>query len=349
MMKQFALTTQSYARRIFPKAAMCTVAAFILTLSLPSVAHASILGDWLNIDGWIKSFFLSIADMFFEVYFSLLKLCSLDSLITGDFMHLFGSGGSGGDMVWQLVSSLHQTLVIPLAESVLALLMLVQLVKISQKIDATATMLAIKEIVMLAVFYVIFHWLIVNSLDIVSAVFNQFNTFANAIANPDWSGFSAAFDISAIDANSDDVTIGSTVLLCLMGLLCILVGLIAVVITYVMAGARAIQLYVMAAFAPLPLSLLGFEETRSMGIGFLKNFCAVCLAGVIMLFLLTAFPAILMSTLIGSSSSLSTATLTTSFFSGDMRLTVLKFIAFSLLLILGLIKSGGWAKDILGG
>ena len=80
-----------------------------------------------------------------------------------------------------MVRTLHQTLLIPLAESILALIMLVQLVKISQRIDSTSTLPAVKDIVFLAVFYVIFHWLIVNSLDIVTAIYNIFNHITASI------------------------------------------------------------------------------------------------------------------------------------------------------------------------
>ncbi len=49
----------------------------------------------------------------------------------------------------------------------------------------------------------------------------------------------------------------------------------------------------MAAFAPIPLSLMALDETRQMGVGYLKNFAAVCLAGLIILVLLISFPIVL--------------------------------------------------------
>ena len=41
--------------------------------------------------------------------------------------------------------------------------------------------------------------------------------------------------------------------------------------------------YVMAAFGPIPLSLMALDDTRQIGVGYLKNFTAVCLAGLIIL------------------------------------------------------------------
>lgn len=72
-----------------------------------------------------------------------------------------------------------------------------------------------------------------------------------------------------------------------------LVVIIAYVVALVVSWARAIQIYVMAAFSPIPLALASLDETRQMGVGYLKNFVAVCLAGVIILVLLVSFPIVL--------------------------------------------------------
>lgn len=61
----------------------------------------------------------------------------------------------------------------------------------------------------------------------------------------------------------------------------------------VVSWARTIQIYVLAAFSPIPLSLMALDETRQMGVDYLKNFAAVCLAGVIILVLLVSFPIVL--------------------------------------------------------
>lgn len=49
----------------------------------------------------------------------------------------------------------------------------------------------------------------------------------------------------------------------------------------------------MAAFAPIPLAFLGMDATRQIGLGYLKSFGAVCIAGVIILVLLISFPLVL--------------------------------------------------------
>lgn len=307
----------------------------------------------------LKKMLLSFAGWLFNGYFFVIGGATNSTYLSGSLNNLFGT-----KLVWNLVETAHSTVVIPLAESILALFMLVQLVKISQRIDATATLPAIKDIVILAVTYVIFHWLIVNSLDILVAIFDEFNHLSSAFgsANPTGDAFTSAvkYDEEVIK-NAD---IGSCFMLVLCAVISLLVGIIAFAVTLVISFGRAFQLYVMAAFAPIPLSLLGFEETRQSGISFLKNFAACALAGVIMIFLLVAFPSILSSVvLVGigdtttTAGSISTSWLMSKFLTtgtaasaafGTGIFALLTTLAVTIFLLLGLVKSGAWAKEILG-
>ena len=88
------------------------------------------------------------ATSIFTVYNQLINHVGTEALLSGPFDSLLGT-----DM-YNLTNNIFQTAVIPIGESILALFMLVQLVKISQRIDATSTLPAVKEIVFLAVIYV---------------------------------------------------------------------------------------------------------------------------------------------------------------------------------------------------
>ena len=247
------------------------------SMLIPNVAYAGIFDDLSN---WVEGFMVDIGITLWNAYFGIIGSASDTSTIVGSFTTLFGN-----DSVWNLAKTAHSTVVIPLGESILALFMLVQLVKISQRIDATATLPAVKDIVFLAVAYVLFHWLIINSLDIISAIYSEFNKIAASFVGEN-SLVSSALDKAQWDA--DQASIGGCALFIVMGFFSMCVGFIAYVVSLVVALARGIQLYAMAAFSPIPLSLLGFDETRQMGVGFLKNFCAAALAGAIMVFLMVA-------------------------------------------------------------
>lgn len=313
--------------------------------------------DWLN--GWICEALANIALWIFNVYNYIVNQVGNVYFITGSLSTIFG-----GEGVWNVVTTVHQTLVIPLGESILALFMLVQLVKMSQRIDATSTLPAVKDIVFLAVVYVLMHWLIVNSLDLAQAVYDIFNNIA---ANPDFVN-KAISDTTFIDSETAfagvdfaKANIGSCFALVIVGLLSILTGIVALVVATVVALARALQIYVMVTFSPIPLAFLGFEETRQSGISFIRNFCAAGLAGAIIMFILTAYPYISSAMLTsitgggdaGSNIIMGLASIIN--FTGGSSvgslsgiLGIITWASTSVLLILGLAKSGAWAKEILG-
>ena len=102
-----------------------------------------------------------------------------------------------------------------------------------------------------------------------------------------------------------------------------------------MALGRGIQIYVESMFAPIPLVLLGFDETRSWGVGYIKNLIAVCLSGTIMLIILRCLPIMMMSVFKTEGFALNT--------------DIGNVIVIELVAIVGCFKSGSWARDILGG
>lgn len=341
------MTEEIMVRRIrkvpVGRVAACAAVGVVVALLVPMPAYAKgILGNFLNIDEWACRNMVNLAADWFNIYAGLVGAMAPSSMISGNFQGLFGSQD-----VWNLVSNLHQTVVIPLAESILALFMLVQLIKISQRMDATATLTAVKDIVFLAVTFVIFHWIIVNSLDLVTAVYDELNKVSTALGDSGAVSPIEGLDWSSLDLSSASVPGCLSLLVC--AAITLIAGAAAYVVAIVVALARGIQLYVMAAMSPVPLALLGFEDTRQMGIGFLKNFCAAALAGAIMIFLFIAYPLI---------ASATAQTITSSSLEGliygnaspvSTFQAILAWLAISALLILGLVKSGSWAKDILGG
>lgn len=316
------------------KLCLCLLVAISLTLLFPMTAHAAEWWDLAGqIDEWLKGMLHDAAEGFFNGYLGFIKSVGADELLSGDFTQLFGANSSQD--IWYFINSVHQGLLIPLGESILALVMLVQVVKISQKIDASATLPAVKEIVFLAVFFVIFHWLIVNSVDLCVAVYDEINKITKALLSDQ------NYNVVISLGSATDMDYGTLIVTLIVAAITWLIGLVAAVVAYIVAAARAIQLYIMAVFSPIPFSLLGFEETRSMGVNFCKNFIGVCLAGTIMVILLMVFP-MMMNSLLGSGGSVvdSGAIITG---------VIVKVLGMPLLLILGLFKSGSWARDLLGG
>ena len=337
-------------RRRWLRMAAITAVAIALVLLLPVTAHAEEPEyHWITDFGgslrkFICSMILGWATSIFNVYNQLINHVGTEALLSGPFDSLLGT-----DM-YNLTNNIFQTAVIPVGESILALFMLVQLVKISQRIDATSTLPAVKEIVFLAVIYVLLHWFINNSLDIMQAIYGIVNDdiIPTIGSVGDSTGEAGVFSLDGVTQDQwDSMNIGDCFMTLIMSVICLLFGLVAFVLGFAMCYVRAWQIYIYAAFSPIPISLLGFEETRQMGIGFLKNFASVCLAGAILLFLFVAYPFVLA----GSVSSLSAGNdilflMTTS--SADSLINLLKGVAISVVLIFMIVKSGGIAKEILG-
>ena len=116
-----------------------------------------------------------------------------------------------------------------------------------------------------------------------------------------------------------------------------LVVIVAYVVALVVSWARCIQLYIYACFAPIPLSLLALDDTRQLGIGFLRNFASVCIAGIVILVILVSFPIVLSGL---NAVSAGTETPIDSVIGGLSY--ALQYLAMCILLILSLIKSGTW-------
>ena len=335
--------------------AIILLIAASVTLLFPQPVHAAPFWEvGTNLKNLFCEWLLDMSCWGFNLYNDIAMKIGSSDMLSAPFDSLLGVS------TYELTKTIHQTAVIPIAESILALFMLVQLVKISQRIDATATLPAVKDIVFLAVVYVLIHCFIVNSLDIMQTIYkiavdNIIPEIGTAQSNTGF--FNGELTTSNIpDSTWDELTIGGCFLTLCASILSVIGGVVAYMVAFIVAYARAWQIYAMAAFSSIPIALLGFDETRQMGIGFLKNFAAAVLAGAVMMFLLVIYPLALstMTTASGVTGGASILFLisipaggTASLASASV-LILLEFLAITFLLIIALIKSGAWAKEILG-
>lgn len=319
-------------------------AACALVLLIPHPAYAGIIGDFLDIPNMIKTWLLQIAATLFNTYFGVINQTLDAKFISGPFNELFGTTEPYG-----VVKDFYQAGVIPVAHAILGLFMLMQLIKISQRIDATSTLPAVKDIVFLVVTYCILSYFIDNALDLVSAIYSIFNDLVGNVSDKlqskNW--YEPGIEMTKDDAA--DATFGGCFLLLIFGLISWAVGLVFYAVSMVVALGRSVQLYVYAAFSPIPISLLGFEETKQIGIGYLKNFAAAALAGVVMVLILYLYPhlvtALAVSGGLGKAEMLGLAQGVETF---DSFGVIIKTIAVLITTMMGLVKSGSWAKEILG-
>ena len=239
-------------------------------LWLPQPAHADI-ADTVN--SWLCGMLRDFCNWIFGAQVDVLRSIGAEGVLSASFETMLG--GSGTVSMYDIVHGVWESAILPIGCGVLSFVFTVQLIKISQRMDGSSSMPAVKEVVFLLVFFAV---------------------------------------------------------------------LVAYIVALVVSWARAIQLYLMAAFSPIPLSLMGLEDTRQIGIGYLRSFASVCLAGVIILVILVSFPVVL-----GGLDAVNAGTGTPMDSVVGGLSYALQYLAVCVLLILSLVKSGAWARDVMGG
>lgn len=341
----------------------------ILSIALiffPDVAYAGAWEDFAsNPFGFICKFvFGSLNKMFCEMingaYFAMMKYINAitpSDLLTGNWTQLFGDKGAASTKVYSFMTTICNTIVKPIAGSILACVFLMQFLKIASKADQNGTVPLLKDIFVMFMFFMIFNWLVGHADTLCGAIYDVINTISIKIkefgGGVDFENITEDF-IHVDDWNEvtqfADVSFGSLISILICVLLGFLGGIVAFLFACIATYARALQLYVYATFSPIPFAMLGFEETRSWGVGYFKNFAAVALAGAILLFIMFAFPAMMFAVISfdTGSSMMNLADMVA--FNGSINgaLNILKMLAIIIVFIMGIVKSGTWAKDILG-
>ena len=190
-------------------------------LLIPHPAYAGIIGDFLDIPNMIKTWLLQIAATLFNTYFGVINQTLDAKFISGPFNELFGTTEPYG-----VVKDFYQAGVIPVAHAILGLFMLMQLIKISQRIDATSTLPAVKDIVFLVVIYCILSYFIDNALDLVSAIYSIFNDLVGNVSDKLQSKNWYEPGIKMTKDDAADATFGGCFLLLIFGLISWAVGLV---------------------------------------------------------------------------------------------------------------------------
>ena len=269
----------------------------------------------------------------------MLKSIGAGGVLSSGFDQMLGSAGTV--TMYDLVRGVWQHAILPIGCGMLSFVFTVQLVKVSQRMDGNASMPGVKEVVLMLVFFAVFLFLVQNSFDLMAAVYEVVKLAIDRVTALFGQGM--PLDLSAVSITTTDDDVAALIAMLVVALVSWLVVIVAYVVALVVSWARAIQIYIMAAFSPIPLALTSLDETRQMGVGYLKNFTAVCLAGVIILVLLVSFPIVL-----GGLNAASAGVPVVDSIVGGLSYA-LQYLAMCVLLILSLVKSGSWARDIMGG
>lgn len=305
-------------------------------LALPEPAFAGIAED---INAWICGVLRDTCNWIFNSQVDMLRGIGVDGVLSADFTQMLGSAGSV--TMYDVVRAVWQNAILPIGCGVLSFVFTVQLVKVSQRMDGNASMPGVKEVVFLLVFFAVFLFLVQNSFEIMQGIYGIAKIAISRTAG--LFGTGGELDLSTVSIATTDDDVAALLAMLVIALISWVVVIVAYVVALVVSWARALQIYIMAAFAPIPISLLALDETRQMGVGYLKNFAAVCLAGVIILVLLVSFPIVL-----GGLNAATVGVPVVDSVVGGLSYA-LQYLAMCILLIISLVKSGSWARDVMGG
>lgn len=302
----------------------------------PEPAWASIADD---VNSWLCDVLRDTCNWIFNGQVNVLKGIGTDGVLSASFDQMIG--GAGSVTMYDVVHGVWEAAILPIGCGVLSFSFTLQLIKISQRMDGNAAMPGVKEVVFLLVFYAVFLFILQNSFEIMQSVYEVTRIAVERVSG--LFGAGSELDLDAVSITTTDDDVAALLGMLVVALVSWVVVLVAYVVALVVCWARAIQIYVMAAFSPIPLALLSQDETRQMGVGYLKNFASVCLAGVIILVLLVSFPIVL-----GGLNAANPGVPVVDQAVGGLSYA-LQYVAMCILLIISLVKSGSWARDIMGG
>lgn len=321
--------------------AIAAAAAMAMVALTPSPAHASfvddIVGTFSNLGSEASKAMSAWADNFVDTFIRQAAVGLLEQAgehlgsitigqLTNDFESLFIDSGAYG-----IVTGVHEVVINTIAYSALAIVYLVQTVRIAGRLDGAATMPGLREVIFLLIFFVAAKFVIDHSVEFCAAVYEGFTALIDQI--PGFDGGSLDFEeqlSESLAAIGEDDSLNAFAVL-LTALVTWLASFLAQLLGYAVVLARSLQIYVYTIVSPIPLCLLGADETRSYGLGFIKNYTALCFTGVIIALVSIMFPMILRSALATGTANPATV------------------VALIGLYLFALAKSGSWARDVFGG
>jgi len=350
------------ARRAGASFALALGIMLLFMLLTPHCAAAFGLDDLVNkvgemLGSWTASineaimkflndtFVQPLANLILTNTLGLIKDSVAASDLLCDFDHLLGNA-SGKLNLAALVTNVSDSAIKPVAATLLAMGMLLQLLKIAKKMDQGGGMMpSVREVITLFVWCAVMMYMVRNGVGIVKDLYSMVleiikvaSTSANSLganASADW--WSRG---DLITFPKDGNILESLMILIVCGIAW-LIACLTVVISYAMMIGRAIEIYLTAMFAPIPFALMGFDETRSWGWGYLRQFLSLCLAGVVMVVVLYMFPYLVVSVVGDLGTGMSGF--------GTVFNMLAKVTACCIVVAMTLTKSAQIARSILGG
>lgn len=299
----------------------------------------------------IEAIFNSIATLvrmlivaMYNLGISMLKTIA-DTELLVDFEHLFSKNST---TIYDFAKALNDSLVTSVGYTFLGIIMLVKLATLGQRMDGNGTLPAVKDVLLLIVWYAVMLFLINNSFLICGTMYTISYAMMKMVKDATPSGDDILADLATIEDGDLVPFAGMDQLMILLTFIMIflVVCLLTVIVGHFVVWGRALQIYAYAAFAPIALPFLGLDETRQWAMGYIKNFLALCIAGAIIMFVLMCYPSVIVVAFVDI--PMNNPFLVTADNRFEAYLWMARVMAFTLVICYALLKSGAWAREILG-
>lgn len=212
----------------------------------------------------------------------------------GSFEALAKSPEEYNSTLYAAAETLHNVAVKPLTAVVLTIVLLLMLAAQSTRVDGDRELgvRIISGILLKAALVIVFAS---NAMLILKGIDEAVTAVAAAAIDADV-GPTDTGELGLGDQLADDVEDAGTVDklgVFVLALLPFIVTKIAGVLALVLIYVRFLQLYLLTVFASLPIAFLSYDETKPMGITYLKRYASTALTGVVLLLAVKMYQAML--------------------------------------------------------
>ncbi len=162
-------------RKAIRKAAIFAAISFAACCAVFVPTQPAWAGIAEDINGWLCDMLRGVCNWVFAAQVDVLKsIGGYDGILGAGFQNMLGT--SGDVSVYDVVRGIWSVAVLPIGCGVLSLVFTIKLIQISQRMDGSASMPGVKEVVFLLVFFAVFLFLMQNSFDLMTSLYEVVGT-----------------------------------------------------------------------------------------------------------------------------------------------------------------------------
>ena len=209
-------------------AAAASFAVVLAALLFPRPAYAGIAED---INAWLCEQLRGICNWIFSGQVQVLASIGYDGILSEGFDQMLGN--AGGISMYDIAYGAWENAILPIGCGILSFVFTAQLIKISQRMEGSQSMPAVREVVLLLVFFAVFLFLIQHSFELCQAVYEGDAPCHRADHRPFRRG-GPQLDLSEVSLVTQEDDVPSLVAMMLVAV----VSWLVVIVAYVVALGR---------------------------------------------------------------------------------------------------------------